>query len=571
MIPNRTIYSLEAILLILCFFGGIFPLASLNQDREHTQRNVLFAGLGEENVRKTAQRQQSAAQSLELKVLKAISPKRTTLQTYAPHAPISIFSDNEFVSLRFPGSGTFDDPYRIEGFNITNATRPLIEIRNTTAYFRISMNLLNGLNTATRGIYFDNVTHGAIENNLIASSREGILLKKSHYNTIRYNNVSFSDGYGVRLDGFVDMGTSSNNNLVKWNGFIGNQRRWVAGQSAISQAYNGGTGNTFAYNYWDDWTQPDADGDGIVDEPYQIMSPYGLVSGDRSPLSSPTHFADSDGDGIDDGYEVELGLDPLVNDSYEDLDGDGMPNLWELQMGLNPANPWDAAYDSDNDDLTNLQEYQLGLNAIHFDTDSDGMPDGWEVEMSLDAANSRDAAQDADADGLSNLQEYKADTDPNDPDSDNDFFPDGLDHSWWGNPRANWDNLFVRLVLIGFLFVFIAWIGFIIAQRPKLQEGLRQELQQLQQQVHQLQESTAVIWNVESPQQLGEVSKNAYQLFMNCKQSIQAVRCYVARRWLPRFLRPDLTPIETIASSVNQIYTQFTQEYLRRVEDIIYE
>ncbi|MHA2232019.1 MAG: hypothetical protein ACXAB4_05990, partial [Candidatus Hodarchaeales archaeon] len=257
--------------------------------------------------------------------------------------------------------------------------------------------------------------------------------------------------------------------------------------------------------------------------------------------------------------------------SYEDLDGDGMPNLWELQMGLNALNSRDAAYDSDNDDLTNLQEYLLGLNAINPDTDADGMPDGWEVEMSLDAADSRDAAQDADADGLSNWQEYKADTDPNDPDTDNDFFPDGLDHKWWGNPRTNWDNPFVRVVVLCLLLVFIAWIGFIVVQRPKLQDGLKQELQQLQQQVDKLQEKTAEIYHFENHQQLGEVSKIAYQQFMNCKQSIQAVRCYVARKWLPPFLRPNLTSLETIASSANQIYTQFTQEYLKRVEEIIYD
>jgi hypothetical protein len=58
-----------------------------------------------------------------------------------------------------------------------------------------------------------------------------------------------------------------------------------------------------------------------------------------------------------------------------DWDGDGLPDDWEIAHGLNP---WlnDANLDSDGDGLTNLQEYELGTDPFNPDTDGDGIPDG---------------------------------------------------------------------------------------------------------------------------------------------------------------------------------------------------
>ncbi|MHA2142121.1 MAG: hypothetical protein ACXADD_11520 [Candidatus Thorarchaeota archaeon] len=37
-----------------------------------------------------------------------------------------------------------------------------------------------------------------------------------------------------------------------------------------------------------------------------------------------------------DGYEIEYGLDPLVDDAANDNDGDGVTNLDEFRRGTNP-------------------------------------------------------------------------------------------------------------------------------------------------------------------------------------------------------------------------------------------
>jgi pectate lyase len=50
--------------------------------------------------------------------------------------------------------------------------------------------------------------------------------------------------------------------------------------------------------------------------------------------------------------------------AHFDSDGDGMPDAWELQMGLNPANPADGRLDFDNDQYTNLEEYLNELGAF---------------------------------------------------------------------------------------------------------------------------------------------------------------------------------------------------------------
>ena len=54
-------------------------------------------------------------------------------------------------------------------------------------------------------------------------------------------------------------------------------------------------------------------------------------------IVEPTSFADSDGDGMPDLFEVQNQLDPNRDDALEDFDGDGLDNLSEYQQGKNPT------------------------------------------------------------------------------------------------------------------------------------------------------------------------------------------------------------------------------------------
>jgi hypothetical protein len=51
--------------------------------------------------------------------------------------------------------------------------------------------------------------------------------------------------------------------------------------------------------------------------------------------TDPTN-ADTDGDEMPDGWEVQYGLDPLVDDAEDDVDGDGFRNLLEYIRGTDP-------------------------------------------------------------------------------------------------------------------------------------------------------------------------------------------------------------------------------------------
>ncbi len=152
----------------------------------------------------------------------------SVLQQFIPKDPIQIFSDNDFSSQGFPGSGTIDDPYRIEGFNISAPSGDLLAIRETSVYFIIKNNYLDGLGTAWVGILFYTVLHGIIENNLVKNFEAlGIGLYFSSNNTIVKNSASNCGITGIRLE------SSSDNNFVSNNTAFNNADEgiWVGNES----------------------------------------------------------------------------------------------------------------------------------------------------------------------------------------------------------------------------------------------------------------------------------------------------------------------------------------------------
>lgn len=62
-----------------------------------------------------------------------------------------------------------------------------------------------------------------------------------------------------------------------------------------------------------------------------------------------------------------------------DSDGDGMDDVWEILHGLNPNDPSDAFADPDGDGVLNIGESRAGSDPQKRDTDGDGAGDGWEM------------------------------------------------------------------------------------------------------------------------------------------------------------------------------------------------
>jgi hypothetical protein len=69
--------------------------------------------------------------------------------------------------------------------------------------------------------------------------------------------------------------------------------------------------------------------------------------------------------------------------------------------------------DSDGDGLQDEEEEDIGTDPNNPDTDYDGMPDGWEVKYGLDPVFD-DAQEDLDWDEYTNIEEYNSHTDPGD-------------------------------------------------------------------------------------------------------------------------------------------------------------
>ena len=100
----------------------------------------------------------------------------------------------------------------------------------------------------------------------------------------------------------------------------------------------------------------DTDGDGLEDgyEIWDFKTSWNTVMG-QDDDGNPVYEQDSDGDGFPDGYEVfTLGTDPAVANRYDedgneiDSDGDGWTDLKEYQEG---TDPWlkDSDFDGTND------------------------------------------------------------------------------------------------------------------------------------------------------------------------------------------------------------------------------
>ncbi|MBM4352635.1 MAG: hypothetical protein FJ109_02390 [Deltaproteobacteria bacterium] len=137
----------------------------------------------------------------------------------------------------------------------------------------------------------------------------------------------------------------------------------------------------------------------------------GLSDAEEKQLGTDPKSKDSDKDGLDDWTEVQNGSNPLKQDS----DYDGLTDKQELEWGTDANNP-----DCDDDGLKDGKEIQLGTHPLTADTDGDGLKDGDEVN-----AGSSPLKADTDGDGLSDLEEvtlYK--TDPSQADTDGDGISD---------------------------------------------------------------------------------------------------------------------------------------------------
>lgn len=160
------------------------------------------------------------------------------------------------------------------------------------------------------------------------------------------------------------------------------------------------------------------------------VTPGGLRRGIAAACSGTSPTGDDfDGDGVPDGWELVLGMDPKHDDGTQpDTDGDGLPDWWETLHGLDKNNPADASADPDGDGLTHAQEYAAKTDPRNGDSDGDGVSDG---------ADGDPLVADTDGDGLPDAQEAFHDTDPLQPDTDGDGLNDGWELRYGMSPLVD--------------------------------------------------------------------------------------------------------------------------------------
>jgi len=117
-----------------------------------------------------------------------------------------------------------------------------------------------------------------------------------------------------------------------------------------------------------------------------------------------------------------------------DSDGDGLSDFQELQLGRNPKKA-DFSYtgaDADRDGVTDAVENWFGTDPQMYDTDKDGQGDLYAFEQIQFGEG-----LDTDKDGLPDYAETKwYGTDPKNPDTDGDTYQDGAEVLGGYNPKG---------------------------------------------------------------------------------------------------------------------------------------
>jgi len=133
------------------------------------------------------------------------------------------------------------------GIALTSSENTLISGNNILKCQRWGINL--------RGSSFSTLIENSITNN-----SSGIRIDASSNCSIRSNLLALNEGYGVSLESDTLFISTMENDFLENNQI----------DQESSQANDDGITNIFIGNYWDDWTMPDRNRDGIVDYPYQI-------------------------------------------------------------------------------------------------------------------------------------------------------------------------------------------------------------------------------------------------------------------------------------------------------------
>jgi len=208
---------------------------------------------------------------------------RLRLVTYIEHDIVRVIGNDAFEMQNWPGSGVSEDPYIIEGLNITANGYHAIVVTETSAHFVIKNCLIVTEGATADGIQIVNSSNGTIENCQIIGSRFGVYMSSTadckvlgcrisgtlsigvavYYTerpTIR-NNTVYDTNKGIRFQS-VNNGTVHNNTVYRTvdggivmyhgtsnNSIVGNRIGWNGPDYLIDPLFHA---TDHGENRWDD-------------------------------------------------------------------------------------------------------------------------------------------------------------------------------------------------------------------------------------------------------------------------------------------------------------------------------
>jgi hypothetical protein len=155
---------------------------------------------------------------------------------------------------------------------------------------------------------------------------------------LRDSVIAYNDNYGIYFGANTIF-------LLQYDAFAANT---IAGASAGVDGTSllltdPGFASLADLHLRDDSALIDA-ADPATTDPDGSRADIGLYGGAGAEPDFDAWYADTDGDGLADGWEREVGLDPLVADATTDADGDGLDATAERALG---TDPFDADSDAD--------------------------------------------------------------------------------------------------------------------------------------------------------------------------------------------------------------------------------
>ncbi len=157
------------------------------------------------------------ASNINVQITAEENDHRSTSLELTPHNPISITSDSNFTDYGFLGSGTAENPFVIEGYNITTTSNVGIYITDTTKYFTVRNCYVDA---EYYGIFIDDVVDGkitVINNTCSNNGYNGIYLYYSGTATVA-NNTCNNNDWGIVLEDSINSTIANNTCNSNWEG-----------------------------------------------------------------------------------------------------------------------------------------------------------------------------------------------------------------------------------------------------------------------------------------------------------------------------------------------------------------